>query len=551
MANQRELKALITLSGKLDPSLQRALLKATNQTRGLSTEMGLTRLAATSAMRGLKTGIITAIPSLKVLGWRFTDLRIKISTVIQKNIFLRATFVSLRRVGMLSLGALKIGLKGLLIGFTSFALIGGMALLKVGQTGLQAASDLAEVQNVVDVTFGEGSKKIDAWSKSLLKSYGLGELSAKKYTSTMGAMLKSSGIASDDMMTMSQNLTMLTGDMASFYNLKPDEMFEKLRSGISGETEPLKQLGINMSAANLEAFALSQGIEASYSSMNEADKTMLRYNYILETSKDAQGDFANTIETSLSGQQKLLAENFTQMSSQVMQNAAPALTQMMQSLNGFMTSIDTEALGSFVGKIGELAVQLLPIAMQLMPVIQNALTTLLPPLLEIIKIILPPITAFLQLIVKVAGAAITKVADIIGKIAGFFGKEQTEKRHESRKNNPDAVGLGASRLQGYARGGFARRPSIFGEAGLEAAIPIKPGNSRSLMLLQKTADLLGVGDIVAPAGRGQSLTLHYNPIITGVPTEQLQPMLKQHVQDIAAILDERANMQRRMSFGTS
>ena len=132
------------------------------------------------------------------------------------------------------------------------------------------ASDLAEVQNVVDVTFGNAAQQINEWSQAALKVYGINEVTAKQYTGTMGAMLKSSGLAGNAVVDMSMNLTALAADMASFYNLDTDVAFEKIRSGISGETEPLKQLGINMSVVNLEAYAMTQGITESYSEMSQA-----------------------------------------------------------------------------------------------------------------------------------------------------------------------------------------------------------------------------------------------------------------------------------------
>ena len=143
---------------------------------------------------------------------------------------------------------------------------------------IQAASDLEEVQNVVDTVFGESSAIIDNFAKNAVKSLGLSELSAKKYASTMGAMLKSMKLSDKQVLVMSQNMTALAGDMASFYNLSGDEAFNKIRAGISGETEPLKQLGINMSVANMEAYALSQGIDKSYNSMTQAEQAILRYN---------------------------------------------------------------------------------------------------------------------------------------------------------------------------------------------------------------------------------------------------------------------------------
>ena len=170
----------------------------------------------------------------------------------------------------------------------------GQMLLNIGKDALQAASDLEEVQNVVDVTFGASAKQIDTWAKNAGTQFGLTETQAKKFASTMGAMMKSSGVAGDEITKMSTDLAGLAADMASFYNLDFDEAFQKIRSGISGETEPLKQLGINMSVANLEAYALEQGLGKTFSQMSQGEQVMLRYQYMMKATADAQGDFSRT-----------------------------------------------------------------------------------------------------------------------------------------------------------------------------------------------------------------------------------------------------------------
>lgn len=100
-------------------------------------------------------------------------------------------------------------------------------LIQFGKASIDLASDLAEVQNVVDVVFGESANHVNNFAKSALQSYGLSELSAKQYTSTMGAMLKSMGLTQDKVLGMSESITALTGDMASFYNLDTDAAFQK------------------------------------------------------------------------------------------------------------------------------------------------------------------------------------------------------------------------------------------------------------------------------------------------------------------------------------
>ena len=110
----------------------------------------------------------------------------------------------------------------------------------------------------------------------------------------MMAMLNSSGVAQDAAAEMSTTLAGLAGDLASFYNIDTDEAFRKIRSGIAGEIEPLRQLGINLSVANLQSYALSQGITASWQSMTQAEQVMLRYNYLMQATSAQQGDFART-----------------------------------------------------------------------------------------------------------------------------------------------------------------------------------------------------------------------------------------------------------------
>lgn len=104
---------------------------------------------------------------------------------------------------------------------------------------IELASDLVETQNVVDVTFEDSASTINKWAQEALNAYGLTETKAKQYSSTLGAMMKSMGIADDQVLQMSMDMAGLAADMASFYNLDHDTAFEKIRSGISGETEPL------------------------------------------------------------------------------------------------------------------------------------------------------------------------------------------------------------------------------------------------------------------------------------------------------------------------
>lgn len=209
----------------------------------------------------------------------------------------------------------------------------GEKLLDFAKDAVNIASDLQEVQNVVDVTFGSAADDINKFATDGAKAFGLTELQTKKYAGTLGSLFKSMGLGQDEVTDMSIAMSGLVGDMASFYNLDYETAFEKLRSGISGETEPLKQLGVNMSVANLEAFALSQGIKETYENMDEAEKATLRYNYIMQATADAQGDFARTSD-GFANQVRMFQNNMDSLKAKVGEALLPALNSALNLVNG-------------------------------------------------------------------------------------------------------------------------------------------------------------------------------------------------------------------------
>ena len=203
------------------------------------------------------------------------------------------------------------------------------------------------MQNVVDTTFGKsGAAKIESWAKSAGAQFGLTETQAKRFTSTLGAMMKSSGLAGDEIVGMSTDLAGLAADMASFYNLDFDEAFQKIRSGISGETEPLKQLGINMSVANLEAFALEKGLGKTFAQMTQGEQVMLRYQYMMEATADAQGDFARTSD-GYANSMRSLETNITSLKTKLGEVLLPAVNDIVGAINGLFGSDAEEKANRF------------------------------------------------------------------------------------------------------------------------------------------------------------------------------------------------------------
>lgn len=219
------------------------------------------------------------------------------------------------------------------------------AIVNFGKQCIELGSDLAEVQNVVDVTFQGINEEINEFARNAIEQFGLSELSAKQYSSTMGAMLKSMGFTTRAAADMSMELTGLAGDVASFYNLSGDEAFAKIRAGISGETEPLKQLGINLSVANLEQFALTQGMKKSYSAMTQQEQALLRYNYLLSVTSDAQGDFARTSD-SWANQTKILTERFNSLKAAIGQGLINVFTPVLRVINQVIAKL-VEAANAF------------------------------------------------------------------------------------------------------------------------------------------------------------------------------------------------------------
>lgn len=201
---------------------------------------------------------------------------------------------------------------------------------------IELASDLTETQNVVDVTFEDSASTINKWAQEALNAYGITETKAKQYSSTLGAMLKSMGIADDQVLQMSTDMAGLAADMASFYNLDHDTAFEKIRSGISGETEPLKALGINMSVANLNAFALEKGMNKAFDKMSQAEQATLRYQYLLEATKDAQGDFARTGD-SFSNEMRKLQTNLDRIKTEFGKGLLGVVTPAISLLNNVLS----------------------------------------------------------------------------------------------------------------------------------------------------------------------------------------------------------------------
>lgn len=221
------------------------------------------------------------------------------------------------------------------------ALIAGK-LAQFGKECIELGSDLAEVQNVVDVTFSTMSEKVNEFAKSAMTSAGLSETMAKQYTGTFGAMAKAFGFSEEQAYNMSTQLTQLTGDVASFYNLDQGEAFTKLKSVFTGETESLKDLGVVMTQTALDQFALANGFGKTTSAMTEQEKVALRLKFVTSQLSDASGDFART-SGSWANQVRVMQLQIQSLKATVGQGLINIFTPVIKVINIFLAKLATVA----------------------------------------------------------------------------------------------------------------------------------------------------------------------------------------------------------------
>ena len=225
------------------------------------------------------------------------------------------------------------------------ALAAAFAVKKIvdfGKSCIDLGSDLAEVQNVVDVIFPHMADQVDKFAKSAASSYGLSETMAKKYSGTFGSMAKAFGFTEKQALNMGTSLTALTGDVASFYNLNQDEAYTKLKSVFTGETESLKDLGVVMTQTALDAYAMSNGFGKTTSAMSEAEKVALRYQFVQDQLSAAQGDFART-SGGWANQVRILSLQFDSLKATIGQGLINVLTPVLKVINTLLGKLSVLA----------------------------------------------------------------------------------------------------------------------------------------------------------------------------------------------------------------
>ena len=234
---------------------------------------------------------------------------------------------------------------------TYWALFRAFRLLR---DAIDIASSLTEVENVVRQTFGQYESLINNFAKTSIEKFGMSELSAKQFASRFQAMGTALDIPQGKMAKMSIRLTELAGDMASFYDVSQEDIAKSLQSVFSGTTAPMRRYGIDLTQATLKEWALKQGLDANVSSMTQAEKAMLRYQYVLAHTTNITGDFKRT-QDSWHNQITMLRENFKALGAVVGGGLINAFKPFIKVLNAVLQKVIsfaemvTNALGSIFG----------------------------------------------------------------------------------------------------------------------------------------------------------------------------------------------------------
>lgn len=205
-------------------------------------------------------------------------------------------------------------------------------LLAAAGGATKLAMDAVESENLFEVSMGQMANSARKWSEDLRGSLGLNAVEVRKNAGTFDVMLKSMGMTEQAAFGMSKGMTQLAYDMASFYNLSNTDAFDKLKSGISGETEPLKALGIVINDTAVKNYALGKGFITQGQELSEAGKVAARYNLILERTSAAQGDLARTAD-SPANQLRRVQNEFKALATEVGQEFLPVVSESLTWIN--------------------------------------------------------------------------------------------------------------------------------------------------------------------------------------------------------------------------
>ena len=256
-----------------------------------------------------------------------SDQKLRVILEAKSDKLVKALDKSSNKLKQFGADASRIG-KKLSVGLT-------LPIAAAGGAAIKLASDFEESLNKVDVSFKKSSASVKEFSKTTLTQFGIAQGTALDMAAMFGDMGTSMGLTTDQAAKMSTSMVGLAGDLASFKNIQIEEATTALAAVFTGETESLKRLGIVMTEANLKQFALTQGITKNIKEMTQAEKTTLRYQYVINSTGNAQGDFART-QGGAANQMRIFTESLKEIGANLGQILLPAFTKMVTKVNGLL-----------------------------------------------------------------------------------------------------------------------------------------------------------------------------------------------------------------------
>jgi hypothetical protein len=222
---------------------------------------------------------------------------------------------------------------------------GGAQIANFAKESVMAASNLNEAMSKVGVVFGENSKQIETWAKGATDSFGMSERAALTSVGTFGNLFSAFGLGSEDTKKFSTSLTELAVDMASFNDMSVDDALNALRSGLSGETEPMKKFGSVLSETRLKTEALTLGlIKNTKEALDPAAKAQAAYSLIMKDTAVQQGDYERTAGGTANTMRRVAAE---------MDNAKVAIGQGLLPIFDGLLKVLEKGIVPMLKKLGD------------------------------------------------------------------------------------------------------------------------------------------------------------------------------------------------------
>lgn len=321
----------------------------------------------------------------------------------------------LRAIGNVKLQALgaqfkQIGSKLSTIGRTMTTYV--TAPIVAGFTvAAKSASDYEENLNKIDVAFGKSAKEVNKWAETARKNFGMSQVQATSAVSGFGALAKGIGLTEKASAEVSTTLAGLTADLGSYFNVSTDESAKALEGIFTGESEALKKFGVVMTDTNLQKFAEDQGLV--WNELDQTEKTMLRYGYVLEKTKDAQGDFSRTSDGTANSI-KVFQASMQDLATNIGTVLLPIITPVIQKI------------GEIVGKIAEL-----PKPVQNVIVVLGLLAAAVGPILMVAGGLATALGTLLPMLGSIAAPVLIVVGAVSALVAAFAMAYQNSEEFRS------------------------------------------------------------------------------------------------------------------------